>query len=79
MPIRRSWLVLRPFLYSQLGNLVSIDGSLIDAVLSMAWVDCRKVTLKQVISHGSRVTSTEATALSVSSTGRVLIPPAGGG
>ena len=32
--------------YSQLGDLVSIDGSLIDSVLSMAWADYRKNTKK---------------------------------
>lgn len=31
-----------PAQYSDLGNLVSIDGSLIDAVLSMYWADYRK-------------------------------------
>lgn len=28
--------------YAHLGNLVSKDGYLIDAVLSMEWADCRK-------------------------------------
>jgi len=32
--------------HSQLGNLVSIDGSLIDAVLSMYWADYRKGSKK---------------------------------
>lgn len=27
--------------YKELGELISIDGSLIDAVLSMYWADCQ--------------------------------------
>ncbi len=37
---------LLPKRYSELGDLVSIDGSLIDAVLPMAWADYRKKTKK---------------------------------
>lgn len=41
-----------PAQYAQLGNLVAIDGSLIDAVLSMAWADYRKHSKKAKIHLG---------------------------
>jgi hypothetical protein len=44
-----------PKKYSQLGDLVSIDGSLIDSVLSMAWADYRKETKKAKLHLGFNV------------------------
>ena len=41
-----------PNQYSELGELVAIDGSLIDAVLSMAWADYRKNSKKAKIHLG---------------------------
>jgi len=41
-----------PARYAHLGNLVAIDGSLIDAVLSMAWADYRKHSKKAKIHLG---------------------------
>jgi len=38
--------------YEQLGNLVAIDGSLIDAVLSMNWADYRKGSKKAKVHLG---------------------------
>ena len=38
--------------YSELGDLVAIDGSLIDAVLSMHWADYRKGTKKAKVHVG---------------------------
>ena len=43
--IKQAGMVL-PAEYSHLGNLVSIDGSLIDAVLSMEWADYRSGSKK---------------------------------
>ncbi len=43
-----------PAEYAHLGNLVSIDGSLMDAVLSMEWADrCAKKTIQQRLSNPS--------------------------
>lgn len=44
-----------PSRYTHLGNLVAIDGSLIDAVLSMAWADYRKHSKKAKIHLGRPV------------------------
>lgn len=44
-----------PKKYSQLGDLVSIDGSLIDSVLSMTWADYRKETKKAKLHLGFNV------------------------
>ena len=41
-----------PAEFEQLGNLVAIDGSLIDAVLSMTWADYRKGSKKAKIHLG---------------------------
>jgi hypothetical protein len=41
-----------PFRYAHLGNLVAIDGSLIDAVLSMVWADYRNNSKKAKIHLG---------------------------
>jgi hypothetical protein len=41
-----------PARYSHLGNLTAIDGSLIDAVLSMAWADYRKHSKKAKLHLG---------------------------
>ena len=41
-----------PKQYSNLGNLVAIDGSLIDAVLSMTWADYRKGSKKAKVHMG---------------------------
>ena len=41
--------------YAQLGDLVSIDGSLIDAVLSMHWADYRKSSKKAKVHLGFNV------------------------
>jgi hypothetical protein len=38
--------------YEELGNLISIDGSLIDAVLSMYWADYRKGSKKAKVHFG---------------------------
>ena len=46
---------LLPQKYSQLGELVSIDGSLIDSVLSMAWADYRKGSKKARLHLGFNV------------------------
>lgn len=46
---------LLPKKYSQLGELVSIDGSLIDSVLSMDWADYRKGSKKAKIHLGFNV------------------------
>ncbi len=44
-----------PKKYSQLGELVSIDGSLIDSVLSMAWADYRKNSKKARLHLGFNI------------------------
>jgi len=44
-----------PKKYSHLGDLVSIDGSLIDSVLSMAWADYRKNSKKAKLHLGFNV------------------------
>lgn len=44
-----------PKKYSELGDLVSIDGSLIDSVLSMTWADYRKGAKKAKIHLGFNV------------------------
>jgi len=44
-----------PKKYPQLGDLVSIDGSLIDSVLSMAWADYRKETKKAKLHLGFNI------------------------
>jgi len=44
-----------PKKYSKLGDLVSIDGSLIDSVLSMAWADYRKKAKKARLHLGFNV------------------------
>ena len=44
-----------PKQYSGLGDLVSIDGSLIDAVLSMSWADYRKKSKKARLHLGFNV------------------------
>ena len=44
-----------PKKHSKLGDLVSIDGSLIDSVLSMAWADYRKETKKAKLHLGFNV------------------------
>lgn len=41
-----------PRQYSELGNLVAIDGSLIDCVLSMVWADYRKGAKKAKVHMG---------------------------
>ncbi len=41
-----------PSKYSELGKLISIDGSLIDAVLSMCWADYRKGSKKAKVHLG---------------------------
>jgi len=46
---------LLPKRYSELGDLVSIDGSLIDAVLSMAWADYRKKSKKARLHLGFNI------------------------
>lgn len=46
---------LLPKKYSQLGELVSIDGSLIDSVLSMAWADYRKNSKKARLHLGFNI------------------------
>ena len=46
---------LLPKRYSKLGDLVSIDGSLIDAVLSMAWADYRKKSKKARLHLGFNI------------------------
>ena len=46
---------LLPKQYSELGDLVSIDGSLIDAVLSMAWADYRKKSKKARLHFGFNI------------------------
>lgn len=46
---------LLPKQYSALGDLVSIDGSLIDAVLSMDWADYRKKSKKARLHLGFNV------------------------
>lgn len=46
---------LLPKKYANLGDLVSIDGSLIDAVLSMAWADYRKNSKKARLHLGFNV------------------------
>lgn len=46
---------LLPKQYSELGDLVSIDGSLIDAVLSMDWADYRKKSKKARLHLGFNV------------------------
>jgi len=46
---------LLPNQYSELGDLVSIDGSLIDAVLSMAWADYRKKSKKARLHLGFNI------------------------
>lgn len=44
--------IVLPEKYSHLGNLTAIDGSLIDAVLSMTWADYRKHSKKAKIHLG---------------------------
>jgi hypothetical protein len=44
-----------PKQYSELGDLVAIDGSLIDSVLSMSWADYRKKSKKARIHLGFNV------------------------
>jgi len=46
---------LLPKKHSALGDLVSIDGSLIDAVLSMAWADYRKKSKKARLHLGFNI------------------------
>lgn len=46
---------LLPKKYSHLGKLVSIDGSLIDSVLSMAWADYRKNSKKARLHLGFNI------------------------
>lgn len=46
---------LLPKKYSDLGELVAIDGSLIDSVLSMAWADYRKGSKKAKLHLGFNV------------------------
>ena len=46
---------LLPKKYSHLGELVSIDGSLIDSVLSMGWADYRKGSKKAKLHLGFNV------------------------
>lgn len=46
---------LLPKKYSKLGELVSIDGSLIDSVLSMAWADYRKNSKKARLHLGFNI------------------------
>jgi hypothetical protein len=46
---------LLPKKYSTLGELVSIDGSLIDSVLSMAWADYRKNSKKARLHLGFNI------------------------
>lgn len=46
---------LLPDKYPQLGELVSIDGSLIDSVLSMAWADYRKNSKKARLHLGFNI------------------------
>lgn len=46
---------LLPKKYSQLGELISIDGSLIDSVLSMAWADYRKKSKKARLHLGFNI------------------------
>ncbi len=46
---------LLPKKYADLGDLISIDGSLIDAVLSMAWADYRKKSKKARLHLGFSV------------------------
>ncbi|HEX05099.1 MAG TPA: hypothetical protein ENH10_08100 [Bacteroidetes bacterium] len=46
---------LLPKKYADLGDLISIDGSLIDAVLSMAWADYRKKSKKARLYLGFNV------------------------
>ena len=48
---RKAKIVL-PDRYAHLGNLVAIDGSLIDAVLSMTWADYRKHSKKAKLHLG---------------------------
>ena len=49
---------LLPKKYSKLGDLVAIDGSLIDSVLSMAWADYRKETKKAKLHLGFNINHT---------------------
>ena len=44
--------------YPELGELVAIDGSLIDSVLSMDWADCRKGAEKAEVHVGSDLNRT---------------------
>jgi len=44
-----------PKQFAELGNLVAIDGSLIDAVLSMAWADYRKKSKKAKLHLGFNI------------------------
>ena len=46
---------LLPNRYAHLGELIAIDGSLIDAVLSMAWADYRKDSKKAKIHMGFNI------------------------
>lgn len=50
-----------PKKYSELGDLVSIDGSLIDSVLSMTWADYRKGAKKAKIHLGFNVNQVYST------------------
>jgi len=47
-----------PDSYPELGELVAIDGSLIDSVLSMDWADCRKGAEKAEVHVGSDLNRT---------------------
>ncbi len=47
--------LLLPKKYTQLGELVSIDGSLIDSVLSMAWADYRSGSKKAKLHLGFNI------------------------
>ncbi len=46
---------LMPKKYAQLSELVSIDESLIDSVLSMAWTDCRTGSKKAKLHLGFNI------------------------
>ena len=46
---------LLPMEHTELGDLVAVDGSLIDATLSMAWADYRKGAKKAKVHVGFKV------------------------
>lgn len=50
--LQKQTAAILPKQYSELGNLVAIDGSLIDAVLSMTWADYRKGSKKAKVHMG---------------------------